>query len=232
MATGRLPRLVMFSGLAADGRLFEPQRRAFRDLEVPPWLPPLPGERIEAYAQRMAAQVVPDPNRPLFLGGVSFGAIIALEVSRHLPAAGVFLIGGGLSYRMITWPFRWMCYVAPLVPLPLMPLLLKFFPIALDVIEDLSDEHKRLYVTMSRETPPAMIRWGAHAMMGWALRGPAGAPIYAIHGHDDRIVHPDPRLHPRLVRGGRHLISLSNTDEVNAFIAERMSATMTPLPTM
>lgn len=218
------PRLVLFPGLAADGRLFAPQRRSFPDLEVPAWLPPLPNEGIIAYARRMAAQIAPDP-RPLFLGGVSFGAIIALEASRHLPASGVFLIGGGLSYRMITWPFRWMCYAAPLVPLTLLPLLLKLFPLGLDVIEKLTDAQKQLYVQMSRDTPPAMIRWGAAAMMGWAFSGSPPAPLFAVHGHDDRIVRPGARLRPRFLPGGRHLISLSHPDEVNTFIAEQMSVT-------
>jgi pimeloyl-ACP methyl ester carboxylesterase len=218
------PRLVLFPGLAADGRLFEPQRRAFPQLEVPPWLMPQPNERLDSYGQRMAAQITPD-ERPLLLGGVSFGAIVALEAARHLPAAGVILIGGGLSFRMITWPFRWMCHVAPAVPLLALPWLLKLFPLGLDIIEDLTDEQKALYVRMSRETPPAMIRWGAHAMTRWTFTGSLRAPIHAIHGHDDRIVHPDPRLHPRLVRGGRHLISLSHPDVVNAFIDEKMNRT-------
>ena len=42
------PRLVLFPGLAADARLFEPQRRAFPQLEVPPWLMPLADERLES----------------------------------------------------------------------------------------------------------------------------------------------------------------------------------------
>jgi pimeloyl-ACP methyl ester carboxylesterase len=215
------PRLVLLPGLAADARLFEPQRCAFPDLEVPPWLDPLLDERIEDYSKRMAAQIVPD-DRPLFVGGVSFGAIVALEAARHLPTDGVFLIGGGLSHRMITWPFRWMCHVAPLVPLPLVPWLLKLFPIGLDVIEDLTDEQKQLYVRMSRETPPAMIRWGAHAMTRWAFTGPPPAPMHVIHGHDDRIVHPKQLHVDRVIAGGRHLISLSHPDQVNAFLAEKM----------
>jgi pimeloyl-ACP methyl ester carboxylesterase len=226
------PRLILFPGLAADARMFEPQRRAFPQLEVPPWLMPLGDERLESYSRRMAAQITRD-ERPLFIGGVSFGAIVALEASRHLSAAGVFLIGGGLSYRMITWPFRWMCHVAPLVPLPVVPWLLKLFPIGLDVIEDLSDEQKQLYVRMSRGSPPTMIRWGAHAMTRWEFKGPPPAPLHVIHGHDDRIVRPKRLQIDRAIRGGRHLISLSHADEVNPFIAEKMRVALAVrFPTM
>lgn len=221
------PRLILFPGLGADGRLFEPQRRAFPQLEVPPWLMPLSDERIESYAKRMAAQITPD-GRPLFLGGVSFGAIVALEAARHLPAAGVFLIGGGMSYRMITWPFRWMCHLAPLAPLPIVPWLLKLFPIGLDVIEKLTDEQKQLYVRMSRVTPPAMIRWGAHAMTRWSFAGPAPAPLHVIHGHDDRIVRPNQLTVDRTIPGGRHLISLSHPQVVNDFLAQTIRRTLFP----
>ncbi len=216
------PRLILLPGLAADARLFEPQRRAFPNLEVLPWLDPLPDERIESYAQRMAGQVRPD-SRPLFIGGVSFGAIVALEAARHLRTDGVFLIGGGLSSRMITWPFRWMCHLAPLAPLPIVPWLLKLFPLGLDLIEDLTDEQKQLYVRMSQATPPAMIRWGAHAMTRWEFTGPPPAPMHVIHGHDDRIVRPKRLRIDHTVVGGRHLISLSHPDEVNAFLADKMA---------
>lgn len=221
------PRLILLPGLGADARLFGPQRRAFPNLEAPQWLDPLPNESIASYAARMAAQIDPQP-RPLFIGGVSFGAIVALEAARHLRPAGVFLIGGGLSYRMITWPFRWMCHLAPLVPLPLVPWLLNLFPLGLDLIEDLTDEQKQLYVRMSQATPPAMIRWGAHAMTNWEFTGPPPAPLHVIHGHDDRIVHPTRLQVDRWVPRGRHLISLSHTDLVNDFLAEAMRRPLSP----
>src|SRR4051812_39299068 len=83
-------RLVLFSGLGADGRLFDPQQRGLPEVrvEAPPWIEPLSiDETIESYSRRMAANVAPpQPGERLFLGGVSFGAIVALEAARHLPA--------------------------------------------------------------------------------------------------------------------------------------------------
>ena len=61
-------------------------------------------------------------------------------------------------------------------------------------------------------------------MMRWNFTGPLPAPIHAIHGHDDRIVRPEPSLRPRLVRGGRHLISMSHPQVVNGWMADIMFA--------
>src|SRR5688500_20374409 len=85
-----MKRLVMLPGLGADARLFEPQRREFPGLEVPPWLPPVRGESLADYGRRMAAQVKGDG--PLCLGGVSFGGMVAVEMARHLPAERVVLV--------------------------------------------------------------------------------------------------------------------------------------------
>src|SRR5687767_14399988 len=54
--------LILLPGMAADGRLFAPQRAAFPQLVVPAWIDPLPRESLRAYAARLARRV--DPGRP------------------------------------------------------------------------------------------------------------------------------------------------------------------------
>src|SRR5213076_2537842 len=86
------PRLVLFPGLGADGRLFEPQREAFPHLKVPQWLEPRLRESLSEYGRRMAEGVVEEPGVPVYLGGASFGGAVALEVARHVRPRAVFLI--------------------------------------------------------------------------------------------------------------------------------------------
>jgi hypothetical protein len=47
-------RLVLLPGLGAGAELLEPQRRAFPDLEVLPWLDPRPDESLDEFGRRMA----------------------------------------------------------------------------------------------------------------------------------------------------------------------------------
>src|SRR4051794_23469520 len=99
-------RLILFPGLAADGRLFEPQRRGLPDvqIETPGWIEPQDDcETLESYARRMAGGIRPaSDGERLFLGGVSFGAPIALEVARHLPGVqSVFMMGGCRDTRAV-----------------------------------------------------------------------------------------------------------------------------------
>ena len=94
-------RLVLLPGLGTTGELFRPQRRAFPDLEVPPWLDPHRGESLPGYGRRMAAALAPGPS-DLVLGGVSFGGMVALEMARHLPTRAVGLIASCVSSQVLT----------------------------------------------------------------------------------------------------------------------------------
>src|SRR3954471_11103317 len=99
MAIRAATRLVLFPGLAADGRLFAPQQAGLPGVrvETPAWIEPArDDETLEAYSARMAALVAPPmAGERLFLGGASLGALVALEAARHLPGTeAVFMIGG------------------------------------------------------------------------------------------------------------------------------------------
>ncbi len=77
-------RLILLPGMGADERLFRHQQIAFPQLTVPTWLPPRRGESLPDYAARFARHV--DPGVPFYIGGVSLGGMIAMEITRHLCA--------------------------------------------------------------------------------------------------------------------------------------------------
>ena len=146
-------RLVLFPGLAADGRLFEPQRlalSAFVRVETPNWIEPESEcESIQAYAARMARVIRPVARgERLFLAGASLGALVALEAARHLPATGVFMIGGCRDTRAVAPFFRFACWLGRQLPLPLLRTVLYGAPAALMVFESMSVDHMRLYSRM------------------------------------------------------------------------------------
>lgn len=62
--------------------------------------PESPRESLAHYAQRMAAKL--GPRQDTFVGGLSLGAMIALEAATIMRADGVFVIGGCTSHRQIS----------------------------------------------------------------------------------------------------------------------------------
>jgi pimeloyl-ACP methyl ester carboxylesterase len=223
-------RLALFSGLGADGRLFEPQRRGLTPagvrVEAPSWIEPAADdEPLASYARRMAALLPPrEPGERLFVGGVSFGALVALEAARHLPdARGVFMIGGCRDSRAVAPFFRFACLAAQYVPTPILKAILYGAPAALVLFESLNWEHMRLYSRMVNDASPRQVRWSAGALLGYRSPGdPPGVPVHLLHGQRDLLI-PAKNVHPDfVVPRGRHLIALARPEEVNSYLLEKM----------
>ena len=73
-------RLVMLPPIGADARLFDRMRGTFPHLEVPRYISPRRREPLAEYAARLALTIpahAADDPRPFYLGGSSFGAIMA-----------------------------------------------------------------------------------------------------------------------------------------------------------
>src|SRR5262245_17462048 len=100
---GDMP-LILLSGMGADERLFAAQQKAFGDVRLPRWIKPFDGERLSAYAARLAPLV--DPGGPCIVGGASFGGIVALELARHLQARACVLISSVRSPQELPWWHR------------------------------------------------------------------------------------------------------------------------------
>ncbi len=85
------PPLVLLPGMGADHRMFAPQQLAFPQLEVPAWITPEPRESLAHYAERLAAGL--SLTKECFLGGASFGGVVALEMACLVQPRACFLIG-------------------------------------------------------------------------------------------------------------------------------------------
>lgn len=214
--------LILFSGMGADERVFAPQKAAFPHLIVPRWLPPTHRESLSSYAARLVRVI--DPGRPFFIGGASFGGMVAVEAARHLPhVLGCFLIGSVCSPHEL--PARVRCMrpaarVAHRLPFGWMP------PVARRVVPVLDRWSSPAACGMARQvadSDPAFLRWACGAVLTWEPGDVEPAcPVHHIHGDRDPIL-PCRLTRPDVVvpRGG-HVLTLSHPEEVNQFIRCRL----------
>ena len=209
-------RLVLLPGLGADARLFDPQRAAFPEIEVPAWLPYREEESLAEYAARMAATITPAAD--LYLGGVSFGGMVALEMARQLGPRAVFLIASGRSGQALAPHLRYFAEFAHAFPqrefgdgAGLSRLYVRKFG-------NLTPEQEAFYADMLADTRPAFVRWGIAAIPAWPGPGDLPMPVYHIHGSDDELI-PVAGVQPdEVVPGGGHLLNVTHAAEVNAFV--------------
>jgi pimeloyl-ACP methyl ester carboxylesterase len=212
------PPLILLSGLAADATVFAPQKLAFPQLVVPRWIKPLPGETLTEYAQRFAEVI--RPATPCVLGGASFGGIVAQEMARFLNPRAVLLIGSVRCPTEFPWRVRIWRRLQPAIPfLPIAPfqwsassasVARRWLPHLAGVVRQFSQADEDVF------------RWSLAQLLAWNQAPTVTCPIYQIHGDCDRVL-PIARTQPNvIVRGGGHVISLTHSREVNAFIRESL----------
>lgn len=221
--TRRRARLVLLPGLGCDARLFEPQRRAFPALETPAWLEPERRETLAAYGARMA-RALSDDDRPLVLGGVSFGGMVALEMARHLELKAVVLLASAAAPSEVRLALRAFKPIVRALPLAVFRAMHPFAPFVYGNFAESAKEHRELFVTMLRDTPPSFLRWACGAALHRRVVRDLPCPVLRIHGSGDRIVPAEGVSTDLLVRGGGHLLNLTHPEVVNAFLREALGS--------
>jgi pimeloyl-ACP methyl ester carboxylesterase len=218
-------RLILYTGLGVSRELLQRQRTLPVALEMPAWIDPLPGEPLASYARRMASDV--PPGGPVFLGGVSFGAMVALEVARHVRGvAGVFLLAGALDGSAISPLLQPAARLARFIPLALGAPILSMSPLVYPLLGVTRRLDRRALDRVLPQASPALFRWGAWAAATWE---PAPFPrvrIHHIHGGADRIIPVHRVRSDVIVSGAGHLLNLTHARVVNAFIMSRITRTL------
>lgn len=214
--------LILLPGLGTDAALFAVQRIAFPNLIVPAWLPPLKRETLPEYAARMATAV--NPGGPCVIGGLSFGGMVALEMTRHLDARGCVLISSLTSPRQLPIGMRCLSPLAWLLPRRSDRVISLFGTVLLKTLGPLLPTRMKQLCVHFSKTKGTMLPWACRAVTSWRPSTDSWpCPVWHLHGNADpifpvRYTHPD-----ELVPGGGHLLPLTHPFLVNKFLVDAMT---------
>jgi hypothetical protein len=216
-------RLILFSGLGLDARYVTPPFPPPFELYVPPWIDPLPNESLESYAQRLIPTLKIDESQDYYIGGVSFGGMVALEVSRHLNPRAVFLISSCPSYRQVSWLVRFPGKViAPRVTANFVKHFLWLAPLAIRLTGPLHRDQRNLLIDIWNNANLEVMRWGAMIMTQWEFTHTLKVPIHEMHARYDLFI-PLSGVNPdAIVENGWHAFNLTHPRAMFDFIASEM----------
>jgi pimeloyl-ACP methyl ester carboxylesterase len=208
--------LILLPGTGADHRLFEPQQEAFPDLAVPAWIEAKKQEGLPEYAARLAGTVA--LSRPLVLGGVSLGGMIAYEMARHLRPDVLVLIASCRTRAGIRRMFRALRPIVRILPAGSVPLFKAVAPLAVARFQRLTPAQRRTCVAMFKDTDARFLKWALGAILAWNPQPLEGVRVLHIHGQRDPVIPAKAVQADELIPGGGHLINLTHSEQVNAFI--------------
>ena len=197
--------IYLLPGMTPGDRIFDRLMPMLPNASVVSWLEPGPSESLTSYATRIAATLT---SAPCFVAGVSFGGIVAVEVSRIVQPHRCFLISSIRNPKQLP-PWLWMC--RSFVGHRMLNAVGQLATVVPSTIRTRSTTR----VTKLAGDSGAWHRWATSAVLGWEPDSSAmETPVIQIHGDSDttfpiRYTTPDVT-----VQGGGHVLPMTHSAEV------------------
>jgi pimeloyl-ACP methyl ester carboxylesterase len=211
-------KVYFISGLGAD-------RTIFKNLELPfgteavhlDWIRPLDNESLRSYATRLSNGI--DPAQPFILIGLSFGGMLAVEISKLMEPSLLILISSVTCSNQLPRYYHWAgsCGLHKVIPI-------QFFRQA-SLMKRLftteTSEDKKFLREMIRKLDPAFIKWALNAIVCWRNNVVPKNYIH-IHGSGDLILPLHCVKPSHVIKGGGHLMIVNRAIEINRILNQEI----------
>jgi pimeloyl-ACP methyl ester carboxylesterase len=213
--------LYFISGLGADKRIFQnlvlPEVFKIYYIE---WVTVSENESMESYCRRLSSQI--NQKEPFSLVGLSFGGVIATELSKFLSPVQTVLISSFCFKKEVPWFYVLLGNSGIYKILP-PRFLLKPNNIAFRLFGAYKPEIKNLLTNILEDTDPAFFEWAIRQLFSWDNHWKP-ANLLRIHGTADKILPYKKIMNAIPVKEGEHLMVYSKSAIVSQILAENLLA--------
>lgn len=205
------------SGLGADERVFK-FLKLNTEIEVLLWIKPKKNESIQDYAFRLSSKINTDEKFCLI--GVSFGGLIAIEISKILnPELTILISSAKTSYEL---PFIYKTFGKTKIS--------KFLPkVFFDPPKFLASKlfgakNKKLLFEILNDTDLEFAKWAVNALIIWKNNDKV-KNCYKIHGTKDALIPFIEGQNTFPIPNGKHFMIVDKADEVSSIINKILTTT-------
>lgn len=208
-----MKKVYVFSGLGVDKRVFRNISFAHVDVEFVDWIKPSSEESMEHYAKRMATTI--KAERPILMG-LSFGGMIAVEISKIIDTEKIILISSAKTKSELSNQFKILNPIGIIKVLPSKVLkhhnfLTNWF-FGANRMED-----KRLLAQILKETDPYFLKWAIHEILNWKNESKPKNFIH-IHGGIDKIIPIENVEFTHKIQNGGHFMIMNKSQEIQRIL--------------
>lgn len=209
--------IYLVPGLGADHRVFETINIKGFETTIVYWEHPHRNESIETYTKRLLPQIKQQPS--VFIG-LSFGGLVAAELSNLYPGSKLILISSIASRKEVPWWARLgaAIYLNRIIPGKVMklpnPFVRWFFSIN-------PGHDRKLFDAILRDSDPGFLYWALDRLLNW--KGNASHRVHHIHGDKDRLLPLSFTSADVIVKGGGHFMIVSHGEQVSQLLTKMLS---------
>lgn len=207
--------IYFISGLGADWRMFQllklPEDQPYEHIH---WLEPFnQDEPIQAYAQRIRDQI--KDSNPILIG-LSFGGVVAIELSKMMAVKMVILISSLDTHHGLPKLYRLLgsMHLHKFTPFWLIRSL---HPLGPWFFGARTPFEKKLLKEVILSTDEKYLRWSLGQLFTWRQRELIPDLVH-LHGTKDRVLPLKDRPGLIKIKGGEHLMVLHQADQISSIL--------------
>ena len=208
-------KVYFISGLGADQRVFQFLQLPGIEKIYINWVDPLQHEELNSYSSRLIAQI--DTDQEVILVGISFGGIIAQEISRIIPCKKVIIISSVKSPAEFSWQLSAVAFTG----------IYKLFParflkwtnvLTADFYFGIqSVDESKLLRQIILDTDNKFMLWAIARLMQWKNNN-VQPDIIHIHGTSDRIFPARTIKNYIKIDHGGHFMVVNKPEELSRIL--------------
>jgi len=202
-----LKTLYLIPGTGADHRFFSRLQLNVKT-HVIEWAEWGNAQTIREYAEVLSLQINKEESFGIL--GVSFGGMLAVEMSKFLHPDKLILISSAKSYRELPAIVRLSRRVG--LHYLISPWLIKIIPFAGKVF-GVSKKDKRFFDKMIDDTPKGHLKKTIRSILYWR-NTVLPSRIIHIHGSHDKVIPIKKIQKPNVIEGGGHFMVYNMANEV------------------
>ncbi|QHT68228.1 alpha/beta hydrolase [Rhodocytophaga rosea] len=203
-------KVYAISGLGADKRVFEYLDLRYELISLD-WIEPKRDEELSEYASRLAEKINTKEN--FILIGVSFGGLIAIEISKILKPALVILISSAETKSDLRRVYRIIGKTGIIKVIPAV-----FFKPPAKLAEWIfGAKNKQLLREIINETDLRFVKWAIEQLITWDNNIRIESCI-KIHGNKDLLIPLRNDTNTIEIPGGHHFMIVDKAEEISPII--------------
>lgn len=210
--------LYLIPGIGADGRIFKELKIENCDTVIIDFIVPEKNESLPEYAKRMAAKI--DTSGPFSLLGVSFGGMIAVEISKFLKPEKLFLVSSAKTRNELPAHYRMAGYI-PFDKLFTGNFFKKMGNLLRPVYEPESRRETAFFRQMTNDTDARVMKRSIHCIVNWK-NDKCPENVIHLHGEKDRTLPIKNIKNPVEIKDGSHEIIFLHAEEISRIINQEL----------